>query len=153
MVTERNIVGGVTATVLSGFYEFAEPLRWLLLLGVVLIIVDFRFGLRASKKRGDPIRLSRAIRRTINKAVDYICWIFLAGSLGAAFGESMGTKILPILVMLVIYGVELNSCFSNYFEAKGSKVKVDIFKYFAKKTDIIEVSQTDEVEQKNEVEQ
>ena len=29
----------------------------------------------------------------------------------------------------------------NYFEARGKKVKVNIFKYFAKKTDIIDVEE------------
>lgn len=142
---ERNVIGGVTATLFSGLYEFVEPLRWLLLLGLVLIVVDLRFGLRASHFRGDNIRTSRAVRRTINKAVDYLCWVLLAGSLGETFGESVGVHILPILVMLVIYGVEINSCFSNYFEAKGSHLKVDIFKWFARKTDIIEVDGRDKV--------
>lgn len=144
MVTERNIVGGVTATVLTGLFEFAEPLKWLLLLGAVIVVVDLRFGLQASKKRGDAIRTSRAVRRTINKAVDYLCWLLLAGALGSAFGESLGTKILPITVMIVIYGVEINSCFSNYFEAKGKKMSVDIFKFFGKKMDIIEVEEKKE---------
>ncbi len=144
MMSERNIVGGVAATILSGFFEFAGPLKWLLLLGGVLIVVDLRFGIRASRKRGEAIRWSRAVRRTANKAVDYICWLLLAGSLGSAFGESLGTTVLPVIVMLVIYGVELNSCFSNYFEAKGSGVKVNVFNFFSKKTDIIEVEEKTE---------
>ncbi len=138
---ERNIITGVAATTLSGIYEFAVPLRWLLLLGVVLIITDLRFGLRASRKRGDTIRTSRAIRRTVNKMVDYICWVLLAGTLGAAFGESIGVHILPVVVMVVIYGVEINSCFSNYFESRGARLKVDIFKWIARKADIIEVEE------------
>ncbi|MFR9506779.1 MAG: hypothetical protein SNI45_06915 [Rikenellaceae bacterium] len=143
---ERNVIGGVTATVLSNFYDFTSPLMWLLFLGAVLIVVDLRFGLRASKVRGEAVRTSRAIRRTINKAVDYICWVLLAGAIGATFGESIGVKILPILVMLVIYGVEINSCFSNYFESKGKSLKVDIFKFFSKKLDIIEIDKKDEKE-------
>ncbi len=135
---ERNVIGGVSATLLSSLFEFTAPLRYLMLLGAVLLIADLRFGIRASRVRGENIRLSRAIRRTINKGVDYLCWILLAGSLGATFGESIGVKILPLLVMIVIYGVEINSCFSNYFEAKGSHLRVDIFKFFARKTDIIE---------------
>lgn len=136
---ERNVIGGVTATFLSGLFDFTSPLRWLLILGAVLIVADLRFGIRAARVRGDVIRPSRAVRRTINKAVDYLCWIFLAGSIGATFGESIGVKILPILVMLVIYGVEINSCFSNYFESRGTHMQVDIFKWFARKVDIIEV--------------
>ncbi len=136
---ERQVISALTATTLSGLYEFAEPLRWLFVLGGVLIVADLRFGIRASRVRGESIRASRAIRRTINKAVDYICWVLLAGTLGATFGESIGVKILPILVMIVIYGVETNSCFSNYFEAKGADLQVDIFKWLARKTDIIDV--------------
>ncbi|MFI3323556.1 MAG: hypothetical protein SNI45_02595 [Rikenellaceae bacterium] len=138
---ERNVIGGVTATALSGIFDFVEPLRWLLMLGAVLIVADLRFGLRAARVRGDKIRPSRAVRRTINKAVDYICWLLLAGSIGATFGESIGVTILPLLVMLVIYGVEINSCFANYFESKGKLLRVDIFKWFARKTDIITIEE------------
>lgn len=136
---ERNVIGGVSATLLSALYEFTTPLRWLFVLGVVLIIADLRFGIRASRVRGEVVRASRAVRRTINKAVDYLCWVLLAGTIGATFGDSFGVGILPLLVMLVIYGVEINSCFSNYFESKGSVMKVDIFRYFARKVDIIDI--------------
>ncbi len=136
---ERNVISAVAASSLSGIYEFAEPLKWLFLLGAVLIFTDLRFGIRASQVRGETIRLSRAIRRTVNKAVDYICWVLLAGSLGEALGESIGVNILPVLVMIVIYGVETNSCFSNYFEAKGADIHIDIFKWFARKVDIIPI--------------
>ncbi len=134
----------MAAAILGELHDFAEPLKWLMLLGLVLLLTDLRFGIRASRHRGDDVRASRAVRRTINKAVDYICWVLLAGSIGATFGESFGVKILPILVMLVIYGVEINSCFSNYFEIKGSPLKVDVFKWFARKADIIEVEKHDE---------
>ncbi len=149
MMQERNVIGGVTATVLVNFYEFVEPLQWFLLLGAILLDADLRFGLRAARARGDDIRPSRAVRRTVNKAIDYICWVFLAGSIGATFGESIGVKILPMLVMLVIYGVEINSCFSNYFESKGKSIKVDIFKFFSKKIDIIEIDKKDETQSEN----
>ncbi|MFR9542362.1 MAG: hypothetical protein SNH27_09950 [Rikenellaceae bacterium] len=136
---ERNIINGVSAVIMSSLYDFAYPLRWLLLLGAALIVVDLRFGIRASRVRGESVRTSRAIRRTVNKSIDYLCWILIAGALGETFGDSLGVKVLPLLVMLVIYGVEVNSCFSNYFEAKGSIFQVDIFKFFAKNMDIIEV--------------
>ncbi len=146
---ERNVINGIAATTLSGLYDFALPLRWLLLLGAVLLITDLRFGIRASRVRGEQIRVSRAIRRTINKAVDYICWVLLAGTLGATFGESIGVNILPILVMIVIYGVETNSCFSNYFESRGAHVKIDIFKWFARKVDIIEIEESQKPKSKD----
>lgn len=145
---ERTVASGILASTLGSIYAFARPLGWLFLLGMVLIVADLRFGLRASRARGEPIRASRAIRRTINKAVDYTCWVLLAGSLGATFGESIGVKILPVLVMIVIYGVETNSCFSNYFEAKGTNIKVDIFKWLERKSDIIDIEKKSDDDEK-----
>ena len=125
--------------------DLIEPLKWFMLLAVILIIADLRFGIAAAKKRGEQIRFSRAGRRTINKIVDYLCWILLAGAIGKAFGLPFDIPILPAIVLLVIYGFEINSCYGNYFEAHGKKVKVNIFKYFSKKADIIDVEEKEEL--------
>ena len=93
----------------------------------------------AAKTRGEVIRPSRAVRRTANKIIDYLCWIFVAGAMGKAFGIPFDLPILPAIVLLVVYGCEINSCYGNFFEAHGKKVKINIFKLFAKKADIIEV--------------
>ena len=127
------------AAVMSGFLEFVEPLKWFFLLGLILIIVDLRFGVLAALKRGEKIRVSRAIRRTANKMIDYLSWILVAGAMGKAFGMPFDVPILPAIVLLVIYGCEVNSCYGNYFESRGKKVRVNVFKFFAKKVDIIEV--------------
>ncbi len=132
------------ATIMSGFMDFIEPLKWFMLLAIILIFVDLRFGIAAAIKRGEKIRFSRAGRRTINKIVDYLCWILLAGAIGKAFGLPFDLPILPAIVLLVIYGFEINSCYGNYFEAHGKKIKVNIFKYFSKKTDIIDVEEKEE---------
>ncbi len=143
-MNERNIWGAVTATFLSGFAEFLGPLQWFFLLGIVLVLADLRFGVEAARTRGEHIRVSRALRRTLNKVVDYLCWIFLAGALGATFGGAFGTTLLPTVVMLAVYGIEINSCFANYFESKGKKIKVDIFKFFSKRGEILEIEQEEE---------
>lgn len=124
---------------LSGMLDFLAPLKWFALLGLVLIVADLRFGVRAAKARGEKIRLSRAGRRTINKMVDYICWIFLAAAVNKAIVPHFDMPLLPAIVLLVVYGFEINSCYSNYFEARGKKFKVDIFKIFKRKIDIIEI--------------
>lgn len=139
---ERNIINGMLAVVLSEFIDFLYPLRFFLLAALVLVLVDLRFGVEAAKSRKEKIRKSRAGRRTINKMVDYLCWILLAGALDKAFGIPFDLPLLPALVLLIVYGLEINSCYSNYFEAHGKKVKVNIFKWFAKKIDIIEVEDT-----------
>lgn len=141
---ERNTIGAMMATIMSGFMDFIEPLKWFMLLAIILIFVDLRFGIAAAIKRGEKIRFPRAGRRTINKIVDYLCWILLAGAIGKAFGLPFDLPILPAIVLLVIYGFEINSCYGNYFEAHGKKIKVNIFKYFSKKTDIIDVEEKEE---------
>ena len=81
----------------------------------------------------------------MNKLVDYICWILVAMSFGKVFGEPFGLPILPALVLLVVYGCEINSCFNNYFEARGSKLRINIFKLFKNKSgDVIEPENRDE---------
>jgi uncharacterized membrane protein YfcA len=138
---DKSVITSTTAVMLSGMIEFLSPLKWFAILGVILILADLRFGIRAARARGEAICLSRAWRRTINKLVDYTCWIFLAGALDKAFGVPFSIPLLPALTLLVVYGIEVNSCFHNYFEAIGKKVSVDFFSIFRKKTDIIEVQE------------
>ena len=70
---DRNVIGGATAALLSPFVGFFEGLLPFLMLALILIIVDSRFGILAARKRGEVIRPSRKWRRAINKLVDYIC--------------------------------------------------------------------------------
>ena len=135
---ERNVLSGMLASWLTSFIEIVEPVKWFLLAALCLIIADAKFGIEAAKKRGEHIRRSRAIRRTVNKLIDYICWILVASSVGAAFGQPLGIPILPAIVLFVIYGCEINSCFNNYFEARGSKFRINIFKWIKTKPPILE---------------
>ena len=144
MEQERNVVNGAMAVAFSDFMNYLEPIKWLVLCGVILVICDLRFGVMASKVRGEKIRKSRAVRRTINKLVDYTCWVLLAVGIEFAFGISLHIPLIPVFIMLVIYGVELNSIFANYFEYRGVNMKVDIFKWFKKKVDIIEIEEKED---------
>lgn len=130
---ERNIISGAMATFISPFVEFYQALSPFLVLALVLIAADTRFGVEASIKRGETFRPSRMMRRAINKLVDYICWITLAGVVGNAFGTILGIPILSALILMVIYGIELTSCFNNYFEFKGVNKRINIWKLFGKK--------------------
>ena len=129
---DRNIVGGATATMISPFVDFYQSLIPFLALAVLLIIVDSRFGIKASQKRGETVRLSRMWRRAINKLVDYICWITLSGLIGQTFGLQFHIPLLSVIMLCVVYGIELTSIFDNYFEYKGIKKKFNAIKFFAK---------------------
>lgn len=138
------LVMTLTDHFLLGLVEFIVWAKWLFIAAFALTLADLRFGIAASKYRHETIRRSRAIRRTIDKVCSYILWVIIAYTFGKAFGSSFGIDILPVIILIVIYGVELESIFLNYFEAKGRKVKVDVFKIFKKKVDIIEIEEIED---------
>lgn len=130
MMQERNIINGTTTAVVAPLLDFYNNLIPFIILAIVLIFVDSRFGIAAARKRGETIRMSRKWRRAINKLIDYVCWVTLAGLFGQAFGTILGIPVLSGLFLLIVYGIEVTSCFNNYFEYKGIKKKVNIFKLF-----------------------
>jgi hypothetical protein len=118
---DRSVITSVLAVVLSLFTELFTPLKWMSILGIILIILDLRFGLKKARMRHEEVRFSRAWRRTINKIVDYTCWIMLSAAINQAVAIPLDFPILPTLVMLWIYSIELDSCYSNYCEYKEIK--------------------------------
>lgn len=129
---ERNIIGGFTAAVLAPFVEGWQQMLWFLILAVILIIGDLRFGIAASKKRGENIRPSRAVRRSLNKLVDYICWLSIATVVGVNFGSVFGLPLLSVIIMAVVCVIEMSSIIDNYLEYKGIKKKVNVIKLIAR---------------------
>ena len=128
---ERNIIGGVTASVLSPFIDGWQQMLWFLILAIILILGDLRFGIAAAKKRGERIRPSRAVRRSINKLVDYICWLSIATVVGINFGTVFDIPLLSVIIMAIVCLIELSSIIDNYLEYKGIKKKVNLIKLIA----------------------
>lgn len=111
----RSILAAFFA-IIAEFYAHLAP--WLLL-GVVLCLCDLRFGIKAARKRGEEIRTSRMWRRTINKMIDYLCWVTIAEVCSRTFAPTLGVPVVSVAVLFVVYGIELSSCINNYFEYKG----------------------------------
>lgn len=124
---------------LVGLLDFFIWSKWLLFLALVLTLADLKFGIAASKYRKEDVKKSKAVRRTLDKISSYILWVILAYTFGQAFTLPFGIDLLPMLMLLIIYGVELESIYVNYFASKGRNVKVNILKYFSRKADIIEI--------------
>ena len=125
-----------TAIFTTVFYRvLSDSVIWLIV-AVVLIICDLYFGIEASIQRKEPVRFSRACRRTINKTCEYLCWIMLAITLSISFDADW----LKNMIFAVVYGIELSSCFSNYFAAHGKKVNINIFKIIGRKLGLDELS-------------
>lgn len=147
---DRNIIGAATSMALMPFVEFYQALTPYILLAIVLIVADSRFGVEAAKKRGEAIRQSRKWRRAINKLVDYICWISLAGVFGKTYSETLGIPVLSSIMLLIVYAIELVSCFNNYFEMKDMNIRISfsaIFDHWVKK---VSKSDVDIIEEKSQ---
>ena len=151
MMQDRNVIAGATAAVISPLVDFYSKLLPFLMLAIALIVIDSRFGILASRKRGETIRASRAVRRAINKLVDYICWVTLAGMIGQTFGAAFHIPLLAVIVMCIVYSIELTSIFNNYFFYKGINKKFNGWKFFSKMTgnDAIESAIEDKTDDEN----
>lgn len=135
---------------IANFYSHLAP--WLFL-GAVALIVDLRFGIKAAKTRGEKVRTSRAIRRTLNKSVDYLGIVTLAEMLSRTFGVSIGVPVVSMGMLFIIYGIEISSILNNYFEYKGLPWRFDIIKFLRKKTELADAIETDEDRSENEIEE
>lgn len=153
-MTERNVIVGFMAAVLSPFVDAWQQMLWFLILAIILILGDLRFGIAAAKKRGERIRPSRAVRRSINKLVDYICWLSIAAVVGINFGNVFNVPLLSVIIMAIVCVIELSSIIDNYLEYKGVKQKVNLIKLIAnifRRPEIEEVLEsTEKTEQKQE---
>ena len=135
--------------------QILYDLRWMILLAVILILSDLWFGISASRVQGIAIRKSRAGRRTLNRLVDYICYILLGAVIGKAIGEPYGVdpRVVSITVMILCYCFEIDSIYGHICEIHGIKKQYSIwkiiFKLFTFKFSELGEAFRDMVEQKN----
>ncbi len=145
-MNDNNLFSSFFVVVGASIVSFYAHLAPWLLLGMILVIADLRFGIMAARKRGEKIRGSRAARRTINKMVDYLCWVTVAEVCSRTFGITIGVPIVSMGMLFIIYGIEINSCVNNYLEYKGIKKKFNFYKLVGKEELLDDV-----VEEKEEV--
>ena len=127
------VEGGVATTAVLFLQQSVLNMIPFLLIAFVLILVDLLFGLKAARKRGEKIRPSRALRRTVGKAVEYVCWVILSSTLSVAFK----TPIIEWVILGIIMGNEVLSVITNYFEIHGYKLSgLNIFKIVGDKAGI-----------------
>lgn len=129
-----------TDSFLLGLIEFFVWAKWLMLTALVLTIADLKFGVEKAKYIKEEVRRSRAIRRTLQKISDYVMWIIVAYTFDKAF-ISFSIELLPFLMLIIIYGIELESIYKNYGTARGKNLKINILGFFKKKTELIEIEE------------
>ena len=113
--------------------------RWLLVVILVCVIADFRYGWGESSKRyniakehGDKIemheykwRTSRALRRTINKLVDYFIWVCLGMLVGWAILRPLGIDYMlgGIVATIIAVACEAKSFIGHFIYLHGVNIK------------------------------
>lgn len=110
--------GSVSVLAVAFLHDTITLMVPFICIAIILIIVDLIFGIAAAQRRGESVRVSRAIRRTVNKIVEYACWVILAASLAVAFNF----KSLNWIILSIVIGNEMISIFSNWMFVHGKKV-------------------------------
>lgn len=136
-VTETTTQSLFKTSMIGLFGECTQilyDLRWMILLAIILILSDLWFGTSASRVQGIAIRKSRAGRRTLNKLVDYICYILLGAVIGKAIGEPYGVDpiVVSITVMVICYCFEVDSIYGHICEIHGIKKRYSIWRILFK---------------------
>ena len=136
-LASRNIGQAFTWGVMgSEAIQAIHDLRWMIVLCILLIVADFRFGLVESKKRHKEaleignatlaklteFHLSRAIRRTCNKFIDYMTLLLVFCVIGFAVTEPYGIcnhVITSGVAMIIACICEICSIMGHFLYIKG----------------------------------
>ena len=113
--------------------------RWLLIVILVCVVADFRYGwgeshkrFNIAKERGDKMdmheykwRTSRALRRTVNKLVDYFIWVCLGMLVGWAILRPLGIDYMlgGIVATTIAVGCEAKSFIGHFIYLHGVNIK------------------------------
>lgn len=128
------IEGGISASLVALLKTAVLRMIPYAVPGLFLVLLDLIYGIRAARKRGEKVRASSAIRRTMTKVVTYICWLILATTISLAFGKTW----LEWGTLALVYGNEFLSIVGNYLESKGMSFSIAgvyrwLLKFFAGK--------------------
>lgn len=135
---ESNSFNTIFKTGIIGFtsecYAIIFDLRWMILLAFVLILSDFWFGISVSRMQGIEVKKSRAGRRTLNKVIDYLCYVLLGAVIGKAIGDPYGLNpiTVSITIMILCYCFEIDSIYNHICELHGVKKRYSIWAILGK---------------------
>lgn len=128
------VEGGVSAALVALLQTAVLRMIPYAVPGLAIVVLDLVYGIKAAKTRGEQVRVSTAIRRSLTKIFLYICWLILATTIAIAFGKVW----LEWGTLALVYGNEALSIIGNYFETKGIQFSFAgayrwIIRIFAKK--------------------
>ena len=116
---EGAVLHSSTSIVLSSILQdVVNGMIPYMIASTALVLVDLIFGIKAARHRKEEIRWPRAIRRTISKTLEYVCWVMLGTTLSMACNYPPLAWILPSLA----WGVEVWSIYKNWAESRDKKL-------------------------------
>lgn len=125
---EQHFIHNIAVAIIEIIQGFYAPMGGWLLFAVGLTITNSRFYVKANETRKDNIHTPRRWRRSLNIFFDYFCWVTLAVLCEQTIDITIKTPIISRSLLLIVYGIELNSCFNNYFKYKGMGKKFNFLK-------------------------
>lgn len=125
------VIGG---TFYGEILQALFDLRWAVLFIIMLVITDFWSGLTASVKiKKENFRISRALRRTIAKFLEYISYIIfgllLAKALLEPFGWATNTTGAAAGASIAFF-IEIDSIYGHICDLHGIKHRFSIKRLF-----------------------
>lgn len=122
--------------------------RWMILAIFLCVVADFRYGWGESSKRyalakekGNEIlmaqykwRTSRALRRSVNKMIDYIIWLAVGMIVGIAIIKPLGVDCISgvLVATTLAVGCELKSIVGHLMFLHGVVLEQKTIKGFLK---------------------
>ena len=106
-------------------------LRWMITLAILLVVSDFWFGISDSRHKDVPVKPSTAVKRTVNKVIDYICYVLIGATLGKAIAEPYGIDpiVTAITIMIFCYGFEVDSIYKHICRLHDIEPKYDLWDF------------------------
>lgn len=149
MTMETGTKLGFIALVESEMVSILTDARWMLLLILLCVIADFRFGWGESHKRyneakkiGNDVLMdkykwhtSRAWRRTMNKLMDYVVWVTMGMIMGMVALKPFGLEYTYgglAATLIIVLMCELPSAFGHFFYLHGVQVEKKTISGFIK---------------------
>lgn len=132
----EEILFGIQDLIRVTLADFVSVMGWWAMFAIAPIMADLRFGILAARKRGEQIRGSRMRRRTMNKMLDYVTWIFVAYICRHSFGVVLDVPVVSIAIVIYVYANELSSVINNYAEYRGYGKILNLWKLIIGRHDI-----------------
>lgn len=113
--TSVVLQSSMTVTFTAFFRDTIQTMIPFVCVVAVAIAVDLYLGICVSRRRGEQIRLSRAIRRTLTKMVEYTGIVTLGATAAVAFDYDL----IKYAVNGLALAAEMWSILSHFAELRG----------------------------------